>query len=156
MISPKKSQLFCQKNDKICRQKKSLPVTNYIWEVASNETMQLTDTWLWTPKKWFIKPLSCSTNNSKVVRTVLNCPDLLIDSQLHAMKRMKPTSPPPFVSNPDSSSCWDGLVYYYYTTLETVERVIHLLIYLKALPQLQVLIMNYFFLKGFVFWVVIF
>jgi hypothetical protein len=82
-----------QKNDKICRQKKSLPITNYIWGVASNETMQLTDTWLWTPKKWFIKPLSCSTNNSKVVRTVLNCPDLLIDSQLHAMKRMKP--PPP-------------------------------------------------------------
>jgi len=40
-----------QKNDKICRQKKSLPITNYIWEVASNETMQLTDTWLWTPKK---------------------------------------------------------------------------------------------------------
>jgi hypothetical protein len=40
-----------KKNDKICRQKKSLPITNYIWEVASNETMQLTDTWLWTPKK---------------------------------------------------------------------------------------------------------
>jgi hypothetical protein len=52
IISPKNSPVvLSKKNDKICRQRKSLPITNYIWEVASNETMELTDTWLWTPKK---------------------------------------------------------------------------------------------------------